>query len=318
MSEAIPTSHSPDLALLNSLLTHGLCLTHLSAAANKDLSTLDILAWSTQPHIAAHLAALRQLANTAASLRLARARFDAIDALARLTSHQDPTTQRLAATTLLRTTRRRATAHHSHAAAQAAEIASPTPIALQAQGLIGRSRGWSAGSASDRSDTPGIAATIVPYPEGVLGASFNAEHPDDQTAPRDAIPPARSSPQSAPPTQRTPESLLAELEALTRQLSDEGAALDEELDDLDDADLDTDDPDDDPHSGSDIRHPTSDIPDLPPLTDQERAEGELALEFFQSLKVPLSHPDIIDALAQGRLHDLPQIAGTIRASRAPP
>src|SRR6185369_16263386 len=143
--------------LLGALLTHGLSPTHLSTAANKDLSTLDILAWSTQPHIAAHLAALRQLANTAATIRLARARFDAINALARLTSHQDPTTQRLAATTLLRTTRRKP-------ARSTTEAAAPSCTPLQAEGLIGRSRGWSAGRESDRSDTPGIAATMVPYP----------------------------------------------------------------------------------------------------------------------------------------------------------
>jgi hypothetical protein len=254
--QSFPTT---DLALLEAFLAHGLSPSHLSAAINDPLSTLDILAWVSQPHIAAALAAVRQLATTAASIRHARARFDAIDALARLTSSPDPITQRLAATTILRRPRNR----------------NPLPAA-------GRAGEGSAKCAQPKHPTA-LPLDASPAPS------------DSYTPPTAHTPPAPED-----PAHRDPAAILQELEALLHQQAspDNTGALDDDNADAPKPDK-------------------SDNEDDHPLSPQEQ-EGELALQFFESLDVPLTHPDIIQAIGQGRIRDLPSIAGTIRASRVPP
>ncbi len=93
-----------DNLLFEAFLRYGLSRDHLAQAINNpNLTTLEILAWLDQPHIAQARAAVRRFANESAAITLALSQVQAINTLARLTTTSpDPTQQRLAATTLLR------------------------------------------------------------------------------------------------------------------------------------------------------------------------------------------------------------------------
>lgn len=65
---------------------------------------------------------------------------------------------------------------------------------------------------------------------------------------------------------------------------------------------------------------SDDLDDLDNDPDDDFSDAALdrfAADFQQRLGVPITHPDILAAVAQGRVHDLDQIASAIRAN-APP
>jgi hypothetical protein len=93
-----PQFSAADDALLDAYLTHGVSLPDLAQAAdNPAFSTRDLLAWISQPHIAAAVAQLHTLLADTAALRHDLARSDAITTLKQVCTTSPDETHRLRA-----------------------------------------------------------------------------------------------------------------------------------------------------------------------------------------------------------------------------
>jgi hypothetical protein len=258
-----------DNLLFEAFLRYGLSRDHLAQAINNpNLTTLEILAWLDQPHIAQARAAVRRFANESAAVTLALSQVQAINTLAHLTTTSpDPTQQRLAATTLLRA---------ANPSSRSTQRAHPRTVRHRAA----------------RHPSPQDNPHLTNNPPAL---NPNSDLPIQSSSPSYSAPSAPSAISSKPTDlQEVPDP--QHLESLIQTLDQTIADLDPDLDPDQDADLD-------------------DAEETP----QEREEGERAYQFFMSLGVPLSHPDIINAIAEGRGSDLESIAARIRAEspRAP-
>jgi hypothetical protein len=309
----VSAPHS-DLALLNTLLERGL---------PAELPASDLAAWFNQPHIQSALASLKSLADSAAALRRARARFTAIDALDHLCqSDPNPTTRLRAAIALLRPhneARHSANQVPKAPTDQGAPARAPLPEGGTGVGSASlpttetgpfelepqHSEPFPAGGASVAPDSPPPAeagnSSLInrhpePLPEGGAGVGSVSPPPAPTGRPTTQPPNFEISDfrsEIPPRSPGSPHSLLDLLQTLT----DDEEDLDPDFDDADD-------------------------PDAAQDAAEDAAADRHAAAIEAHLGVPITHPEILKAISELRIHDLDAIAAKIRdetnGSTSPP
>ncbi|CAG0954333.1 hypothetical protein PHYC_00376 [Phycisphaerales bacterium] len=274
---AAPALSPLDSIRLNAWFDHRGQLPDLARALN--ITTTQLADWAAQPHIAAAIARIEDLANQRAAYLHLHAQHDAIERLLDIvknSKHEE--TARRAADRLLRPLGR-VTADPANQPAR-----------------------------PPRTNTPSRLHT--PRPQRVL-ASPPPTNNHQATPPSPPTPAPASSDPFAPsdlspsPTPSASSSFADQLDACFNDDDDFDAELEDELQSIDDdPDLDDDDRDEAEDSAED--------------RVQDRILDRQAARFERTFGVPLSHPEVLNAIAEQRIGDLQHIITRIREQpRAP-